>query len=200
MADLFARAVKSHGAMVGTTGKGKTMMKMGVRRNGNSRRPRHSTNTRECLRVHSTKDIPTATICQRPATRVGLLSTGSSKDQTLNGCHLELMPVREHVTRRHLRTTVDCTRCFKCFESELELNEHLRSQTRCEVTSPCPLKDRMYITQVQQRAIKKRKKNVTGEEKWLDLYRIIFPDVSVGNQPLNPCKSIASASVNQTGD
>lgn len=110
------------------------------------------------------------------------------------------MPVREHVTRCHLRNTVDCTRCFKCFESERELNEHLRSQTRCEVTSPCPLKDRMYITQAQQRAIKKRKENVTGEEKWLDLYRIIFPDVSVGNQPLNPCESIAVPSLNQTGN
>lgn len=49
----------------------------------------------------------------------------------------------------------------------------------------------MFITQEQQRAIKKRKKNVTGEEKWLDMYRIIFPDVSAGNQPLNPCESIA---------
>lgn len=104
---------------------------------------------------------------------------------------MELMPVREHVTRFHLRNTVDCTRCFKCFESERELNEHLRSQTRCEVTSPCPLEYRMYITQEQQRAIKKRKKNVTGEEKWLDMYRIIFPDGSVVNQPLNPCESIA---------
>lgn len=91
------------------------------------------------------------------------------------------MPVREHLTRHHLSKTFDCTRCFKCFQSERELNEHLRSQTRCEVTSPCPLKNRMFITQEQQRAIKKRKKNVTGEEKWLDMYRIIFPDVSVGN-------------------
>ncbi|KAK1834546.1 hypothetical protein QBC39DRAFT_18453 [Podospora conica] len=98
--------------------------------------------------------------------------------------------LKEHIARCHLRNTVDCTRCFVSFKTQRELNEHLRSQTRCEINSPCPLKDRMYITQAQERAVKKRKKNVPGEEKWLDLFRIIFPDASVGNQLPNPCESI----------
>lgn len=105
------------------------------------------------------------------------------------------MPVREHVTRRHLRTTVDCTRCFKRFESEHELmntcgvRQDAKSLRRALSKTECTLPRR-------SNGNKKRKKNVTGEEKWLDLYRIIFPDLSVGNQPLNPCESISIPSAN----
>ena len=35
----------------------------GMRRDGNNRRPRHSTNTSKSLRAHSTRDILTTTIC-----------------------------------------------------------------------------------------------------------------------------------------
>jgi len=101
-----------------------------------------------------------------------------------------LMIHREHIFRRHQRPTVHCTRYLISFDDEEQLNQHLRAQTRCENMTGPITKETTYITRTQERALRKRKKNVPEEERWLTVFRIVFPDIPT-DRPPTPCKSIS---------
>lgn len=94
---------------------------------------------------------------------------------------------REHIYRRHQRPTVKCTRCLVPFDSHEKLAEHLRAEIRCENKTPSPDEEIIYITPIQERELRKKKKNILEEERWFSYFRIIFPDIP-DNQLPSPCK------------
>jgi hypothetical protein len=94
---------------------------------------------------------------------------------------------REHIYRCHQRPDVYCDRCLVSFTEEGKLAEHLRADNRCENKAAPSDGETIYITQSQERALRKRKRMVPEEERWLNSFQIIFPDVPKEHIP-SPCK------------
>ncbi|KAL2264225.1 hypothetical protein VTK26DRAFT_57 [Humicola hyalothermophila] len=80
--------------------------------------------------------------------------------------------VKEHVYRRHSLKNL-CPRCFEHFDKPEALKSHQRAET------PCRLKQMAIdaITEEQEIKLRKRAKaQCSEEEKWEEMYRVIFPD------------------------
>jgi hypothetical protein len=95
---------------------------------------------------------------------------------------------REHIYRRHQRQTVQCARCLSSFPDEETLDGHHRGEIQCEKKTPSPDEEVIYITRSQERDLRKKKKNMTEEERWFRYFRIIFPKIPNDQLPSSPCK------------
>ncbi|KAH6985853.1 hypothetical protein BKA56DRAFT_579251 [Ilyonectria sp. MPI-CAGE-AT-0026] len=102
--------------------------------------------------------------------------------------------VKEHIYRRHQKPTYRCTRCLVSFEKEEDLIEHTRAEQRCENQTVSTEEETIYISQAQERALRKRLRNVPEEERWVLVFQILFPDVPV-NQIPSPYYDIDSNSL-----
>ncbi|KAK3899230.1 hypothetical protein C8A05DRAFT_37168 [Staphylotrichum tortipilum] len=85
--------------------------------------------------------------------------------------------VKEHVYRRHQTPTAQCVRCQVSFANQAALTEHLRAERQCENKTPSPDEEIIYITQDQERELRKKRKNVPEEDRWFENFRIIFPNL-----------------------
>ncbi|KAF4973743.1 hypothetical protein FSARC_51 [Fusarium sarcochroum] len=94
---------------------------------------------------------------------------------------------REHVFRKHKLPENQCLRCFKTFKTGEILSKHSRATVLCEVQSRDLQEQKEGIDASQWRQLHARaKKSSTGshqkkveEERWNEVYRIIFPDEEV---------------------
>ncbi|KLP12718.1 uncharacterized protein LW94_6571 [Fusarium fujikuroi] len=88
--------------------------------------------------------------------------------------------VKEHIYRRHRLPRFRCNRCRQDLKSAFNLNEHLRADTICERQSEEPEEEGINEEQERLLRIRKRKngkaRQVTEEEKWVEMYKILFPD------------------------
>ncbi|KAK3292919.1 uncharacterized protein B0H64DRAFT_203301 [Chaetomium fimeti] len=85
--------------------------------------------------------------------------------------------LKEHLYRRHYKT--HCQRCKCIFSDARELAEHEMLVTGCEVLDTIPPGD---ITTYQEKQLKSRKhttRRQTDEEKWRDIYRLLFPNEEI---------------------
>ncbi|KAK3939249.1 hypothetical protein QBC46DRAFT_316115 [Diplogelasinospora grovesii] len=84
--------------------------------------------------------------------------------------------VKEHIYRRHSSKGF-CHRCGDHFENDDELKRHQRKETPCKLrTVNVP----EGITDEQEKQLRARAKaSCSEEEKWRDMYKIIFPDTKV---------------------
>ncbi|AEO59781.1 hypothetical protein MYCTH_2308309 [Thermothelomyces thermophilus ATCC 42464] len=81
--------------------------------------------------------------------------------------------LKEHLYRRHYKA--HCQRCKQTFSDARRLAEHEMSVVACEVLDVAPPSD---ITADQEKQLKSRKhtaRRQTDEEKWRDIYRLLFP-------------------------
>ncbi|KAK4247546.1 hypothetical protein C7999DRAFT_14431 [Corynascus novoguineensis] len=81
--------------------------------------------------------------------------------------------LKEHLYRRHYK--VHCQRCKRIFSDARQLAEHEMSIVACEVLDIGSPSD---ITTHQEKQLKSRKhttRRQTDEEKWRDIYRLLFP-------------------------
>ncbi|KAF4449294.1 hypothetical protein F53441_7412 [Fusarium austroafricanum] len=91
--------------------------------------------------------------------------------------------VKEHIYRRHQRPIHRCARCLVFFEDERELIEHTRAEQRCDNQSAPAEEEIIYITQAQERALRKRHRNIPEEERWILVFQVVFPDVPADHIP-----------------
>ncbi|KAF5665501.1 hypothetical protein FHETE_6613 [Fusarium heterosporum] len=97
--------------------------------------------------------------------------------------------VKEHIFRSHRLPEHQCRRCFKEFEGEEALSRHSRSAVACKVQARNSQLE--GIDASQERLLHARaKKSNTGpdqkkieEERWNEVYRIIFPNESQAPSP-----------------
>lgn len=89
-----------------------------------------------------------------------------------------IVSIREHVYRRH-SASIRCARCGETFEAESNLEAHYRLPQRCEVRPEALQPEE--LTKEQEKALRRRKKLVSEEEKWRDMYRILFPVADDGD-------------------
>jgi uncharacterized Zn finger protein (UPF0148 family) len=97
---------------------------------------------------------------------------------------------REHLYRCHARP-VSCPRCGKIFDTDQEKDEHVAAEVRCESrTQVAPVEGFNSTQEKLLRNRKKKQKEMTEEEKWIEVYLILFPDSDTEDLP-SPCKCTA---------
>ncbi|KAL9575609.1 hypothetical protein ACKAV7_000407 [Fusarium commune] len=88
--------------------------------------------------------------------------------------------VKEHLYRRHMLPKFRCNRCRQDFKSAFNLNEHQRADNICQRQNEDLAEEGINEEQERLLRIRKRKngksRQVAEEEKWVDMYKILFPD------------------------
>ncbi|KAF2031671.1 hypothetical protein EK21DRAFT_35713, partial [Setomelanomma holmii] len=87
--------------------------------------------------------------------------------------------MKEHLYRAHAQS-IYCPRCYTMFDADSDLSNHLRS-AYCQVSTPQPIEG---IDRETLKALRKRSPALRLEEdKWRDVYRLLFPHVSAEDIP-----------------
>lgn len=85
---------------------------------------------------------------------------------------LDVHRVKEHLYRRHCLKSA-CPRCFEFFEDDKALKEHQRAEKSCKLKTKAPTN---VISEDQEKLLRARAKpNSPSDEKWRDMYKILFP-------------------------
>ncbi|KAK1834629.1 hypothetical protein QBC39DRAFT_343568 [Podospora conica] len=92
--------------------------------------------------------------------------------------------VKEHIYRRHAMP-IHCNRCRAIFETDQCLSDHMRVLSKSDI---CELNANALLdgfTPDQGKAMRCRKtgRGLAEEQKWCDLYVLLFPDCDPGNLP-----------------
>ncbi|CAI0654600.1 unnamed protein product, partial [Colletotrichum noveboracense] len=92
----------------------------------------------------------------------------------------EMNRMKEHLKRRHFKEHT-CERCGDLFASKKALQDHQRLPT------PCILKNvsigEGFMTSTQWDAITRKRRRCSVEEKWKEIYLILFPDTPPDSIP-----------------
>jgi hypothetical protein len=95
--------------------------------------------------------------------------------------------LKQHIYRQH-RIPVYCPRCKQNFKDEQSLEEHLTQSLVREVVSKDNVPEGFNAKQEMMLHKKEHKPNESQEQKWIAIYRILFPD----DQDIpSPCTFIA---------
>ncbi|KAL2258177.1 hypothetical protein VTK26DRAFT_8624 [Humicola hyalothermophila] len=88
----------------------------------------------------------------------------------------EVHRVKTHLYRRH-QLPIQCPRCWEAFKADGELQQHLQQDPPCTIQE-----NQMYhdgFTKDQEKRLRSRRRiqaEMTDEDKWREIYRILFPD------------------------
>ena len=107
---------------------------------------------------------------------------------TASDVNIEITP-REHLYRRHCAPRYQCARCLQDFKTIVGLSNHQREVEPCQLAVPDGQDD--FINKDQEEQLRGRGKNAplkADQEKWADIYRILFPHEDVPS----PCTPIRS--------
>lgn len=83
-----------------------------------------------------------------------------------------------------------CPRCNRTFEDTAKLKDHLRTLDGCKVQEREPLEGIDKEKEQQLRCRKRVFRAESEEQKWKDVYLILFPDTDPFALP-SPCKMTA---------
>ncbi|KAF4624622.1 hypothetical protein G7Y89_g13549 [Cudoniella acicularis] len=89
--------------------------------------------------------------------------------------------VKGHLYKYHL--IHQCQRCKHVFDSEQELDSHIEAKEGCESRTSGPVEGIPKKMKDQLRSRKKEYPGQTEAERWTQIYRILFPDESVPDDP-----------------
>jgi hypothetical protein len=91
--------------------------------------------------------------------------------------------MKEHLYRSHSQPIL-CPICYETFKSDKEQSNHVRLQ-QCQRSSPQQIEgiDRETVWTLRKRTTALR----LEEDRWRDVYQLLFPDVSEADVP-SPCK------------
>ncbi|KAI0550050.1 hypothetical protein F4679DRAFT_544665, partial [Xylaria curta] len=81
--------------------------------------------------------------------------------------------LKEHLYRKHTAPSYQCPRCLAEFENNSDLREHQRNASSC-IVHPDIGSNVEGIDAEQMIKLKKKSRRCSDEEKWNDIYRIIF--------------------------
>ncbi|KAK1750541.1 hypothetical protein QBC47DRAFT_393680 [Echria macrotheca] len=92
--------------------------------------------------------------------------------------------VKEHILRKHKQPGFMCLRCRVNFDTEADLARHVQRDIPCELRKPPREQEILFITQDQEKQLKKRSSRKIGDrERWENVFRVVFPDVDVDQIP-----------------
>ncbi|KAF4339471.1 serine threonine kinase [Fusarium beomiforme] len=108
--------------------------------------------------------------------------------------------VKEHIFRCHLPKKYKgkhvCLRCDTGFETEDELQTHQDQDLRCPKRKPEPIYGMLTREQASRiRSLKRKSTKVSDEDRWFDIYRIIFPNFNRKQDDISPYHESNTASL-----
>ncbi|KAK3381147.1 hypothetical protein B0H63DRAFT_197093 [Podospora didyma] len=86
---------------------------------------------------------------------------------------VSIFRIKEHIYRNHALPT-HCNRCGLVVDSDSQLRVHQRQEQGCDVRRIVDFPE--GIDKEQEKLLRKKKQGGTEEEKWLEMYRVLFPD------------------------
>ncbi|KAF4538624.1 Zinc finger c2h2-type protein [Lasiodiplodia theobromae] len=92
--------------------------------------------------------------------------------------------MKEHLYKKHRALGTRCSRCLETFDTEDALQDHQRAPDACELRQP---PQSSGFSKDQERQLRSRKRSpgcMSEEEKWLEVYRILFPQDTDKPTPL----------------
>ncbi|KAI1347031.1 hypothetical protein F5Y01DRAFT_296490 [Xylaria sp. FL0043] len=90
--------------------------------------------------------------------------------------------LKEHLLRTHAPAKHQCSRCLSEFKTLKALRHHFQSLTGCDRQASNE-KMNMRIDQQQKKQLKTRSRRSSDEDKWYNIYRILFPHDSAADIP-----------------
>ncbi|KAI0835853.1 hypothetical protein F5Y06DRAFT_305787 [Hypoxylon sp. FL0890] len=105
--------------------------------------------------------------------------------------------LKEHIYRKHYVSGYRCDRCLFGFKNRSDLHRHSRSDPPCQKRDFDAESD--TIDESQKAQIQKKPRGVSDEQKWNEIYRIIFKLDSAAEVPSPYCDTIAGG-VDPLGD
>lgn len=101
--------------------------------------------------------------------------------------------IREHLYRCHTIGKHTCSRCLKRCKNASELLAHQRAALPCETIRDAFPEGTMLPCQEEVLRVKKRvPPDTTEEQRWAEVYMILFPDADADSLP-TPCESMIEA-------
>lgn len=97
------------------------------------------------------------------------------------------LPRRTHLYRRH-PLPIQCPRCWEAFKADSQLQSHLQQDPPCAIQGNRTLQE--GFTKDQEKRLRSRKKthaDMTDEDKWREIYMVLFPDDDQSLVP-SPCE------------
>jgi hypothetical protein len=88
--------------------------------------------------------------------------------------------VKQHIMRRHIRTAFYCPTCYESYPSSRLSDKHI--QSRCCEPRPPPILDTLDSNskEVQDLVSYRANNSLTQEEKWHEIWRLLFREESSG--------------------
>ncbi|ETS77484.1 hypothetical protein PFICI_11358 [Pestalotiopsis fici W106-1] len=117
---------------------------------------------------------PTLACCSRACAGPGWPSIHRLKRQY----RLTPTDLREHLTRVHRLPKYTCPRCCDPMDDQSKLNDHPRSDTPCEKRDVTRMQGINDAQDKKLRECRKTTGTLTEEQKWLDIYMILFPEAN----------------------
>lgn len=103
--------------------------------------------------------------------------------------------VKEHLYRCHTIGKHTCSRCLNKYKSAAELLAHQRAAVSCETRTDAFSEGTMFPSQEEALRVKKRvPPNTTEEQRWNEVYMVVFPEEQADALP-TPCKFPAAVSI-----
>jgi hypothetical protein len=93
--------------------------------------------------------------------------------------------VKLHLYRRHRRPH-QCLRCFEIFADEQNLMQHQRSVDGCSIREGSLAEGFDAKQEELLRSRKRKSSKCTEEDKWREMYQILFPEDNAADMP-SPC-------------
>ncbi|KAK3358519.1 hypothetical protein B0T24DRAFT_540256 [Lasiosphaeria ovina] len=87
----------------------------------------------------------------------------------------EVHRVKTHLYRRHA-LPIQCPRCWEVFKSDNQLRSHLQQDPPCDIRESTPVEGFSKDQEKRLRSRKKVQNDMTDEDKWREIYMILFPD------------------------
>ncbi|RSL61899.1 hypothetical protein CEP54_005965 [Fusarium duplospermum] len=98
--------------------------------------------------------------------------------------------VKEHLLRPHtpksFRDPSGCPRCLEGFKTKELLTQHLRQEPQCLIKAPEIIAGQLTLDQAANLRSTRKKSDMSEEDRWFEIYQILFPAHDLSTMNLTP--------------
>ncbi|KAJ3467664.1 hypothetical protein MRS44_005228 [Fusarium solani] len=98
--------------------------------------------------------------------------------------------MKEHLLRPHtpksFRDPSGCPRCLEGFKTKELLAQHLRQEPQCLIKAPEIIAGQLTLEQAANLRSTRKKSDMSEEDRWFEIYQILFPDHDLSTMSLTP--------------
>ncbi|KAK0620776.1 kinase-like domain-containing protein [Immersiella caudata] len=152
---------------------------------------------RDCPQVYSTMQS-SVHVSNRKRKNSNDTETSKRPHQRKFGCpYLKAGYPQEHILRCHtpasFKNPLICGRCLESFKSQELVVQHLQASPPCLIKSPEIINGKMGLEQVMNlHSMKRKRPDMTEEDQWFEIYRVIFPSEDLPASPYHEDLTISS--------